>query len=143
MANVQKSIAVNKDFLLNDLGLKQISNTTIFRKNDCFVLSPSVQNKHNWFDLREVNVNKYNPDVHKGYLLIRFKDRLLVANLKVFQQRMLKEELIVHSNVMTPHWKFIIQEASIISAINQKDKNEKFELQECTKQQLIEHFSVY
>jgi len=141
--NVQKSIAVNKGFLVNDLGLKQISNTTIFRKNECFVLSPSVQNKHNWFDLREVNLNKYNPDVHKGYLLIRFKDSFLLANLNTFQQKMLTEDLIVHSNVLTPHWKFIIKEGPIISAINQKNKNVKFELEECTKQQLIDRFSVY
>ncbi|MDX1806625.1 MAG: hypothetical protein R3267_06340, partial [Paenisporosarcina sp.] len=60
--------AVNKDFLTNELGLIQHLNTTIFKKRDFFVLSPSVQNKSNGFDLREVSLNKYNRIAHNGYL---------------------------------------------------------------------------
>jgi len=126
--SVQKSISVNKEFLTKDLGLVQVSNTTMFRKKDFFVLSPSVQNIHNRFDIREININKYNPEIHNGYLLIRFKVRFLFAQLDSFLQKMLREDLIVLSNVLTLHWKFNIVETPFLHVINQKNKNKNTSL---------------
>lgn len=135
--SAKKSIEVNKDFLTNVLNLVQVSNTTMFRKKDFFVLSPSVQNIHNWFDIREVNTKNYIPELHRGYLLIRFKERLLFAQLESFQQEMLKDDSMVISNGLTPHWKFIIEESPFLHVINQKNKNTKYKLKEPTKEQLI------
>lgn len=138
--SVQKSISINKDFLTTDLGLVQVSNTTMFRKKDFFVLSPSVQNMHNWFDIREVNIKKFNKEVHRGYLLIRFKERFLFAQLESFQQEMLRDDLMVLSNVLTPHWKFNIVETPFLHVVNQKNKNKKYKLKEPTREQLIRFF---
>ena len=57
----------NKDFLLNELKLIQYKNSTIFENSNYFVLSPSVQNKNNWFDIRNVNLVKF-PKEKKGKL---------------------------------------------------------------------------
>ncbi|MFC4409020.1 hypothetical protein ACFOZY_01080 [Chungangia koreensis] len=141
MSDVQKSTLVNKSFLIRDLKLRQVSNTTIFRRGDCFVLSPSVQNQHNWFDIREVNINKFNPEVHNGYLLIRFKERFLFGKLDTFQREMLRDDLIVNSSVLTPHWKFNIIESPYTHVVNQRNKLKKYKMKDATKEQLIRFFN--
>lgn len=74
-----------------------------------------MQKMHNWFDIREVNIKKSNKDIHRGYLLIRFKVRFLFVQLESFQQEMLREDLIVLRNVLTTHWKFNMERGSTIS----------------------------
>ena len=78
---------VNLDFLINDLGLRQVSNTSVFRKGNIFVISPSVQNKSNTFELGESLIKKYNHEEDEGYLLIRVKDKFLMAKLHPFQKK--------------------------------------------------------
>jgi len=131
---------VNKDFLTNELGLIQHLNTTIFKKRDFFVLSPSVQNKSNVFDLREVSLNKYNRVAQNGYLLIRYKERFLIAKLANFRKKMMREELKVMNSAKTSHWKFIIKEEPTLHVVCQTNTEETFPLQEPSSNQLIKFF---
>ncbi|MET1013093.1 MAG: hypothetical protein ABWX61_01110 [Paenisporosarcina sp.] len=141
MENTQVPNAVNKDFLTNDLGLIQHLNTTIFKKRDFFVLSPSVQNKTNVFDLREVSLNKYNRIAHNGYLLIRYKERFLIAKLANFRKKMMREEFKAASTSKSSHWKFIVKETPTPHVVSQADNGESYPLQEPSSNQLIKFFS--
>jgi hypothetical protein len=88
LSNVRaNSSNVNKNILLSDLKLTQYSNTTIFKKSGYFFLSPSVQNDHWWFDIRKVNIDKFNTGIEKGYLLIRLLDKFLICKLENFIAR--------------------------------------------------------
>ncbi|MET0786794.1 MAG: hypothetical protein ABWY25_08825 [Paenisporosarcina sp.] len=141
MENTQVPNAVNKDFLTNELGLIQHLNTTIFKKRDFFVLSPSVQNKTNVFDLREVSLNKYNRIAHNGYLLIRYKERFLIAKLANFRKKMMREEFKAASTSKSSHWKFIVKETPTPHVVSQADNGESYPLQEPSSNQLIKFFS--
>lgn len=141
MENTQVPNAVNKEFLTNELGLIQHLNTTIFKKRDFFVLSPSVQNKTNVFDLREVSLNKYNRIAHNGYLLIRYKERFLIAKLANFRKKMMREELKAASTSKSSHWKFIVKETPTPHVVCQADPEESYPLQEPSSNQLIKFFS--
>ncbi|MDZ5472691.1 hypothetical protein SM124_13210 [Bacillus sp. 31A1R] len=106
--NRASSSNVHKDFLINGLGLKQVSNTTIFKKRDVFVLSPSVQNDAFWFDLRKVNVDKFDGNREKGYLLIRFFNQFLLMDLQEFLNQMVEEDKFAQTTNSGIHWKFKI-----------------------------------
>lgn len=77
----------NVGILKNELGLKQYRNTTIFTKERKFILSPSIGNESNWFDIRKVNLEKFTSDYSNGYLIIRFKEKLLFIDLREFIEK--------------------------------------------------------
>lgn len=127
---------VNRDILINELDLKQVSNTTMFLKGKYFVLSPSVQNSYNWFDLRLVNLKQFDRKNRKGYLLIRFFDKFLLGDLRLFLRSMVSKENYVKTKVSGVHWKFIIKRVNgryII--VYQKDKSQ-FVIEEVTQDEL-------
>ncbi|MDR7079856.1 hypothetical protein J2Y03_004914 [Neobacillus niacini] len=129
---------VNKDVLINELDLRQVSNTTIYVKGSYFILSPSVQNSYNWFDLRLVNLKQFDRKNQKGYLLIRFFDKFLLADLRSFWRAMISKENYVKTKVSGVHWKFIIRFVNgqyII--VNQRDKKQ-FVIEEVTMDELRE-----
>ena len=116
-----------KDFLLKELKLTQIKNSTIFIKNDIFCLSPSVslnKSKSYWFDLREININKFDRMkysnfliliriVNKGFVLLNFKD------LEKIMQSWRNEEY----NLLKV-WGFNIEiKENFVKIINRKDKS--------------------
>ncbi|SDN87573.1 hypothetical protein SAMN05443253_12318 [Bacillus sp. OK048] len=72
------------------------------------MLSPSVQNSYNWFDLRIVNIKQFDRKNQKGYLLIRFFDKFLLADLRLFLRSMVSKENYVKTKVSGVHWKFIL-----------------------------------
>lgn len=102
------STQINKDKLVNELQLNQVGNTTVFRRDHIFVLSPSVQSKSSWFDLREVNISRYNPTAEKGYLLIRFLNLFLMANLDTFLEVMTPLDTKEYVGNGGERWKFKI-----------------------------------
>jgi hypothetical protein len=127
---------VNKGVLINELDLRQVSNTTIYVKGRYFVLSPSVQNSYNWFDLRLVNLKQFDRKNQKGYLLIRFFDKFLLADLRSFWRVMISKENYVKTKVSGVHWKFIIRfENGQYIIINQRDKKQ-FVIEEVTLEEL-------
>jgi hypothetical protein len=93
MANNEAAININRDVLVRDLGLKQYRNTTIYTRSNVFVLSPSSQNSYNWFDLRKVNLDRYDSSKVRGHLLVRFHDVLLWADLNEFMIHMTAQSI--------------------------------------------------
>ncbi|GGG60468.1 hypothetical protein GCM10010918_12190 [Paenibacillus radicis (ex Gao et al. 2016)] len=123
MGNNAISMNVNKSVLINDLKLKQFSNTTIFRRDRIFVLSPSSQNEYQWFDIRRANLNRYIAQEMNGHLVVRFKENLLWANLSLFVNSMITEESIVYTSSIREHWKFnIVISDERYLAVNRKSK---------------------
>lgn len=104
--NRTSSSNVYKDFLLYDLGLRQLGTSTIFRKGGFFILSPSVQNEAWWFDVRKVYLDKLNQGEDRGYLLVRLLDRFLLISLEGFFARLVEPERYENTANSGIHWKF-------------------------------------
>lgn len=131
MSDRVRSRGVNKSVLKQDLGLSQLSNTSVFTKDQVFVLSPSMQNAHNWFDLRKINIDRFNANLTKGFLLIRFFDKFLVTDLAQFKKQMMPEERFVFTKSIGDHWKFnIVQQGNSYSIINQQNRGKKYQIEE-------------
>ena len=97
----------NREVLTKDLGLNQQKNSSVFENEDFFVLSPSVQNKINWFDLRKINLDK-KPEKKKGLLIIRLFDKFILIDLKKISNDLLDDEPYETKNSGI-HWKFHIR----------------------------------
>lgn len=78
-----------------------------------------------WFDLRKVNLDRYDKSVEKGYLLIRFFNQFLLADLDDFLVKMVDWERYVMTTGSGVHWKFIIRESDgsyfIRSLVNKRE----------------------
>ncbi|WP_405411697.1 hypothetical protein [Maribacter sp. Asnod1-A12] len=129
----------NKDFLLNELKLIQYRNTTIFENRNYFVLSPSVQNKNNWFDIRNVNLIKF-PKEKKGKLLIRLFDDFILIDLREFMKEQIDGDPY-NTNNSGIHWKFQIRttEKGEVYIYNTKTK-EKFFVEKTDKNGVLKDF---
>jgi len=97
----------NKEFLTKSLGLIQYRNSTIFENRKYFVLSPSVQNKNNWFDLRKINLDK-KPNDKNGKLLIRLMNDFILVDLDKIMTELCNNEPYETKNSGI-HWKFQIR----------------------------------
>jgi hypothetical protein len=132
---------VNLDFLINDLGLRQVSNTSVFRKDAIFVISPSVQNKSNTFELGESLMKKYDPEKEEGYLLIRIKDKFLMAKLQSFQRKMMTSETEKSTKSKPSFWKFNVIESINPRIENNADREIMYKIQAPTAKQLVSFFN--
>ncbi|WP_316571416.1 hypothetical protein [Neobacillus sp. YIM B06451] len=139
--NVSASIKTNKDVLTYILGLQQVSNTTAFTKENHFVLSPSIQNSHHWFDVREVNIKRYREQTKKGHLLIRLFDKFLYTDLDIFLEQTVSTESMVVTEVSGTHWKFNVKlDSNGYYALNQTSKK-RCSLKEVSVDELISIFN--
>ncbi|KOF10169.1 hypothetical protein AC739_10470 [Planococcus glaciei] len=139
MTDKQNSMNVNKHVLTQDLNLRQYSNTAIFLRDRLFVLSPSAQNQHNWFDLSKVNVDRYQEKQYKGFLVVRFFDKLLVADLDRFIREMMPSDKYVLNSSGRPHWKFRIKvSGSTHFIINHQNSTKAYPVREFSVKQLQE-----
>lgn len=100
----------NIGILKNEIGLKQYRNTTIFTKEGKFILSPSIGNESNWFDIRKVNLDKFTSDYSSGYLIIRFKGKLLFTDLRDFIEKMIDKNKFSDTKNSGVHWQFTVKE---------------------------------
>jgi superoxide dismutase len=118
----------NKHLLTDALGLSQYSNTTIFRKKGFFVLSPAVQNKYLWFDLRKINLDRQNKQTEKGYLLIRLSGEFVLCDLDHFYEKLVADFEAVNTTHSGKHWKFLVyrKDGKNVSIVNQNDKSNEF-----------------
>jgi len=128
----------NKDFLLNELKLIQHRNTTIFENQNYFVLSPSVQNKNNWFDIRNVNLIKFSKE-KKGKLLIRLYDDFILIDLREFMKEQIDGNPY-NTNNSGIHWKFQIRttEKGEVYIFNTKTK-EKFFIEKLDRNEVLKN----
>lgn len=124
MANNVAASNVNREALVGQLGLRQYKNTTIYTRNGVFVLSPSSQNDYNWFDLRKANLERYKRTKEIGYLLVRFRNDLLWADLNQFIDCSISDESSVFTASIGTHWKFNIlkDDDGNYNAINRTSK---------------------
>ena len=98
--------------MTGELKLTKFRSTTIFTKDKVFILSPAISNDSNWFDLRKVNIDKYTEKYNKGFLLIRFKNQLLLTALTLFLKNMISDDKFANSKNSGIHWKFVISSKS-------------------------------
>lgn len=130
---------VNKNVLINDLGLTQDRNTVFFENNDFIVLSPSIQNESWWFDLLRGNVEKVQNSSKDGLLVLRFLDKLLVTPLQKFIKTMIDERFVVKRQQGQDNWKFNIRlKGEKYIVINQKNSKVEYPIQEVTAEGLVE-----
>ncbi len=134
--NHNSTINHNKEVLTKDLGFLQYRNSTIFENQKYFVLSPSVQNVNNWFDLRKINLEKINHD-KKGILLIRLLNDFIVVDLNKVVTELCSSEPYESKNSGI-HWKFQIRanEANQQYIFNTKSK-EKIYVNRIDKKHLL------
>ncbi len=126
----------NLSVLTKDLELKQIKNTSIFENHKYFVLSPSVQNKINWFDLRKINLDK-KPGGKQGILLIRLLDDFILVDLKKIVAELCKSEPY-ETKKSGIHWKFQIRTTELNkSYIFNAKSYERLYVDRIGKEQLI------
>lgn len=140
MATAREMSLVNKDFLVEELGLKQHANSSIFTSEDCFVLSPSVQRYEKGFDISEFNLAKYNPERQQGFLIVRYMDTFLMAKLESFIEKMMPPELQITKKNTKPHWKFTVAENPAYHIVNTQNKELRYALQEPSKKQIVSYF---
>jgi hypothetical protein len=137
LADTRNSSNIHKDFFEEELGLKQFSNTSIFLKGDIFVLSPSVQNTHSWFDLRKVNLDRYKEKSYRGYLLIRYYEKFLLTDLDPFIKTMLPEHRFVDNKNIGVHWKFnVLPTESGYIVVNRQDRTMTYNIKLVSKYDL-------
>ena len=141
MSVASEASQVNLDFLINELGLQQVSNTSVFRKGNIFVISPSVQNKSNTFELGESLMKKFNPETDDGYLLIRLKEKFLMCKLHPFQRKMMTSDTEKSTKSKPSFWKFDVIESIIPRIENSGDRELTFKIQAPTNKQLISFFN--
>ncbi|MCM3357976.1 MULTISPECIES: hypothetical protein [unclassified Psychrobacillus] len=141
MSVASEASQVNLDFLINELGLQQVSNTSVFRKGNIFVISPSVQNKSNTFELGESLMKKFNPETDDGYLLIRLKEKFLMCKLHPFQRKMMTSDTEKSTKSKPSFWKFHVIESIIPRIENSGDRELTFKIQAPTNKQLISFFN--
>ena len=106
--NHNSTINHNKEVLTKELGLIQYRNSTIFENQIYFILSPSVQNKNNWFDLRKINLEK-KPSNKRGLLLIRLLNDFILVDLNKIVTELCNNQPYDSKNSGI-HWKFQIRE---------------------------------
>lgn len=127
---------VNRDVLVGQLGLKQYKNTTIYTKSGIFVISPSSQNSYNWFDIRKVNIDRYDRTKVTGHLLVRFQEKILWADLNQFIDSSISEESTVFTPSIGVHWKFnVVKHEDTYIALNRTGK-QKYKLNNMSVEQL-------
>lgn len=134
----QSSGNLNKNVLVNRLNLIQDKNTVFFENDDYIVLSPSIQNDSWWFDLLRGNVKKVQNSPKDGFLILRFFEKLLIAPLKDFMHKMIKEEFVVKRQQGQDNWKFNVRRKNdryII--INQKNSTFEYSVQLVTEDELV------
>jgi hypothetical protein len=123
MADTRNSSNVNVELFKKEIGLRQLSNTSIFLKDNFFILSPSVQNAHKWFDLRKVNLDRFKEKAYKGYLLIRYFNKFLLTELDQFNDRMMPKDKYVNNHNIGIHWKFNVEgSGKVYTIINRQDR---------------------
>lgn len=142
MTSKQNARLVNKDILEEKLGFKQHSRSIIFLKANTLVLSPSVQNQYNWFDIRKPNLDFYlDTPSYNGVLVIRFFDKFLVSQLEDFKNKMMPNDRFVFNKSIGPHWKFRIRKnGGSYSIYNQQNSSVSYPIEEYSVQELEKLF---
>ena len=141
MGNNSNTININMDFLENELSLIRERNTSIFKNSKYFVISPAINNDYNWFDLRKVNLLKYNSKVSFGYLLIRLKSEFILLKLDDVIDKLIDNNKYIYTKSIGEHWKFnVIKKDNIIIIKSRSDVNKFIKTKVYEREELIDIF---
>ncbi|RHW35911.1 hypothetical protein D1B33_12520 [Lysinibacillus yapensis] len=99
---------VNVEILKEKLNVDRKGAEVVFQNEDLFIISPSIQNGSNWFDLRITNLERYYYSGKKGLLLLRHNKHFLIADLNDFSVQLMKKEDMRTTSTGGEHWKFNI-----------------------------------
>ncbi len=87
MAGDRSSVTNHNVEILNSVGFKKQSNTSIFRKGELYIISPAVScgagDKY-WFDIREVNKEKIQGTKNPNLLIRVFPDMFILIKFSEF-----------------------------------------------------------
>lgn len=115
--------------ILNKLGFHKFSNTTVFRREHNFILSPTVAENINgkyWFDLREVNLNKIND---KAVLMVRIVPDLFILKKLSEIKELLSIEVMDNRSNSGNVWSInIVMDYSMKKAVLFNVKNSEYKV---------------
>lgn len=100
---------IHETELETQLKVKRYKNTTVYLNEDIAILSPYVDNKYHWFDLRQVNFDRINDKSRKWLIIRDTKFGLIICDLNGLINTMIKESNKVITEKAGVHWKFIIE----------------------------------
>ncbi|MFF5994093.1 AAA family ATPase [Lysinibacillus sp. KU-BSD001] len=128
---------VNVDVLHNELKLNRKGAEVVFQNDDLFVISPSIQNGANWFDIRKLNLDRFKMSNKKGLLILRHEQHFLFADLHDFALQLMKETYLRSSKTGGEHWKFNIENLDAQYFVyNQGNRNLLYTMRYSDKQTL-------
>ncbi|SOC41460.1 McrB family protein [Ureibacillus acetophenoni] len=115
---------VNVDVLKEKLKVDRKGAEVVFQNEELFIISPSIQNGSNWFDLRKINIERFYNSKKKGLLLLRHNTYFLIADLNDFTTQMMRKEDMKSTSTGGDHWKFnIISIGDFFTVFNLSNKN--------------------
>lgn len=124
MAYSSETGNVNVDILQSSLNVTRKGAEVVFQNEELFIISPSIQNGSDWFDIRKVNLIRFQESGKKGLLILRHGENFLIADLNNFAQQMMQDETIKSTFTGGEHWKFnIISSGDIQAVFNQGNRN--------------------
>ena len=133
----------NIEILLDDLSLKQRGGSSIiFENENLFVLSPSVQNQYDRFDIGLVNIDIAKKNQKKAVFIARYFDDLLVGDLEEFLDKMTINTLLYTHNT-TQKWQYNVRKQGNRYFITlQKAKGLEFNLTKMNREKLMEYIGI-
>ncbi|MER1987245.1 MAG: AAA family ATPase [Solibacillus sp.] len=109
MAYSRETGNVNVETLTEILNVSRKGAEVIFQNENLLIISPSVQNGSDWFDIRKVNLIRFQESKKKGLLILRHSNHFLMADLNDFAYQMMQDDTIRNTSTGGEHWKFNIE----------------------------------
>jgi hypothetical protein len=140
MSGDHRNTANYKKELLTGSGFKQYRNTSIFLKDNKLILSPAVDKNQQgrfWFDVREVNISRYNPDQHNYFAVVLriVPDKYIFMAFSKLQN--ILKSISKTENTGNKVWSFEIEDM-FTSIVNKKSKVDKIFVSTISELQLID-----
>ncbi|SOC11363.1 5-methylcytosine-specific restriction endonuclease McrBC GTP-binding regulatory subunit McrB [Ureibacillus xyleni] len=142
MAYTNQAASVNRDILISKLKLEEKSkNSIIFENNKYFVISPTMQNNNDRFDIILNNIEIARESKKKKLIIVRYKSILLLGNLVEFLDKMTPEEQL-YPHKKTYKWQYTIKRDDQGYFIRlQGLPDSKFLLKEVNEAELLSYFN--
>ncbi|MGE7770426.1 McrB family protein [Viridibacillus arvi] len=128
---------INVDVLQDSLRVTRKGAEVVFQSDELFIISPSIQNGSNWFDIRNINRMKFIESGKKGLLILRHNNSFLISDLNEFGEEMMKDEYLKNTSTGGAHWKFnIISGEGLFAVYNQANRNILYTMKCADKEKL-------
>lgn len=140
MAYTNEAATVNRNFLISKLNLSEkTSNSIVFENEFLLVLSPTMQNPYDRFDINLSNIEYARNSTKKKLFILRYKEILLYGDLQVFLKKMtISQHMYTHKQ--TKKWQYTVKvegEGEGYYIRLQGMKNSKFPVKEMNEDKLV------